>query len=116
MKKILLILSFLLCTCAIGPGHYQIVQENLQQQNTQLIGLHKDDVLMAKGVPDYQAQLSTGQEVWTWRSTKTGSRKGSYLTIGGDARTNRPIISWTETVNLIIGKDGVVKEVKILVE
>ena len=99
-------------------GHIEKVQNKLEQQNTSYIGRHKDEVLKSKGVPDLQTKLSTGEDVWTYRSTKTGEAKGWSASIStGDAKpARRPLVSWTETVTFIIGTDGIVKDVSVHVE
>ena len=107
--------AFVLSGCA---GHREIITKRLNNENSSFAGQHCDELLKCKGVPDHKAQLSTGEEVWTYRSTRTGEQKGMMMTVGtGNVDTlRRPIVSWTETVNFIIDSDGYVKEVSIEVQ
>jgi hypothetical protein len=96
-------------------SHKQIIHDELKEENEELLGKHCDELLKIRGVPDYKETLSTGEEVWTYRSTKTGEKKGVIMSVG-NAPAKRPTTSWNENINFIVGKNKIIKEIIIKVE
>lgn len=96
---IILALALILFGC---PSHNEIVRQKIESSASPYIGLSIDDLVRAKGAPDSRTQLSTGEEVWTYKTSKTGEKKGMIVTIGNNNNSRRPITTWTETVNYII--------------
>ncbi len=97
-------------------SHYEVVRNQLQEQNSSYVGLHSDELLTSKGAPDLKSTLSTGEELWTYRTDRSGSSKGMTVSFGKNAGTDRRVIAWTETVNFVIDSTGVIKDYFILVE
>ncbi len=101
-----ILLSMLLASCALGPSHSEIVRKELEDSAQKYVGKSADSLLINKGAPDFKEKLSTGEYVWTYRKSKAGNRRGMTVTMGNPGT---PLLMWTETVNFIIGTDGIVK-------
>ncbi len=97
-------------------SHYEVVRNQLQEQNSVYVGSHSDELLTSKGAPDLKSTLSTGAELWTYRTLRSGSGKGMTVSFGKGAGTDRLVLSWTETVNFVIDSTGVIKDYIVLVE
>ena len=108
---------FLIIGCA---GHKQIVQQELLEENAPFVGMHYDQLLKSKGLPAFKDPLSTGEEVWTYKSTKAKEDTSFRMDVGGRfgpaPETRRPIFSWTESVSFTIGEHGTVKNVSVRVD
>jgi hypothetical protein len=113
MKKIIMATAILVClffaSCA---SHTEIVRKDLEGDAQKYVGKSSDILLINKGAPDYKERLSTGEHVWTYRRIKTGKKKGMTVSVGATI----PVSTWTETVNFIIGLDGIVKDFSISID
>ena len=70
---------------ALGMGcvsHYEIMRNHLREQNAIYVGSHSDELLTSKGAPDLKSTLSTGEDLWTYRTYRSGSKKGMTVTLG----------------------------------
>ncbi|MBM3838495.1 MAG: hypothetical protein FJ398_11120 [Verrucomicrobia bacterium] len=110
----ILFLTVALVGCA---SHQQIMSERLSQSANAFVGKNADDLLKAKGPPDATARLSSGEQLWTYRATQAGTRKGWTMTIGGGGKRHAPdYMTWRENTNFVIGADGLVKSFTVAVE
>jgi hypothetical protein len=94
-------------------SHSEIVKKQLDSSAKQFVGKSADDLLMKKGAPDFKEKLSTDDIVWTYRSQKTGRNKGWTMTMTAGREkqgSSQSSFTWYETVNFIIGADGIVKK------
>lgn len=92
-------------------SHSEIVKEELDSSAQRFVGKSTDYLLMEMGASDFKEKLSTGEVVWTYRKQKTGEKKGMTITIGGAGKdSSRPLSTWYETINFIVGPDGIVKK------
>jgi len=114
MKKLKKVIFLLMSVSLIGcAGHQQAVSQRLSESAEVLIGKSADDLLKAKGPPDATAQLTSGERLWTYRTTKSGERKGWSMSIG---RHVPEYMTWRENTNFVIGPDGLVKSYTVSVE
>ena len=95
-------------------SHSEIVCDDLREVSVPFVGEHYDALLKMKGPPDAKDTLSSGEQVWTYRATKSGSEKGLHVSWGEGVE--RPVVAWTETVTFVIGADGIIKEFSIRIE
>ncbi len=108
MKRLVLILAVALIS--FGCANYkQTIIENLSKDASRFVGVHSDELLMKKGSPDLKERLPTGEELWTYSSTKGGPHKG--WSVGAQNSS-----TWQENVNFVIGIEKVVKSYSISVE
>ena len=81
------------------------------------MGKTTDELLMKKGPPDLKERLSSGDEIWTYRTSKTGKRRGGTVTIGGAGKAPQAdIATWRENMNFVISPDGIVKNYSVSLE
>lgn len=109
---IALLLSLTLCGCAI-VSHSDTVKKDLDISAQQFVGKSTDDLLMMKGAPNSKAILSTGDMLWSYRTQKTGDRKGHYVTMGDPGNIQ---VTWYEITNYVIGSDNIIKRFTSSVE
>lgn len=107
-------LAIILVGCA---SHQQIQAEQLTKNATNFVGKSSDDLLKAKGPPETTVRLSTGEQVWTYRATQAGIRKGWTMTMGNaGGRPTPDYMTWREKTNFVIGTNGIVKSFTVAVE
>ena len=116
MKKYILMYFVLIFSITACVSHKKVILKELNEQNQEFVGKHSDELLKQKGSPVQKDVLSTGEEIWTYRSTKSGHSRGTVMTVGDPNQHQVPMVSWNETINFIIGTDNIIKEVNIQVE
>jgi len=119
-KTISKALHFLIIMSAIlllfgCQSHNEIIQHKLESAAASHVSLSCDELLLSKGAPDSIAKLSTGEEVWTYKASKTGEKKGMIVTVGNTKNAHRPLTTWTETINFIV-ENGIVRGYKVSVD
>ena len=98
-------------------SHSEIIQRELSKEATLFVGKTTDELLMKKGPPDLKERLSSGDEIWTYRTSKTGERGGWTMRIGGAGKAPQTdIATWRENMNFVISPDGIVKNYSVSVE
>lgn len=117
MKKVLwfLFISTFLFSLSC-TSHKQVVENELSVEAERYVGKKTDELLLKKGPPDFRESLSTGEQLWTYRSTKAGPSKGWTITIGGNAPAGSNLKTWRENVNFIISPGGVIKSYSVSVD
>jgi hypothetical protein len=116
MKNYAYCCLILLLTLTSCLSHKKVILKELIEQNEEFVGKHSDELLKQKGSPDTKDVLSTGEEIWTYKSTKSGHNRGPTMSVGNADQHYVPMTSWNETINFIIGTNNIVKEVNIEVE
>jgi len=117
-KSVTLCLSIFFLVLASFTGcasHNQIVQQKLSNEAATFVGKRTDELLLKMGPPDSKEKLSTGDEVWTYRSSKVGKRKGVTVTIGDPNLTSPEIVTWIEIINFVVSPKGIVKSYSVYV-
>ena len=109
---VLLGFSFFLSGCAT---HRELVRLDLWDANKGYIGRPVDTLLLSKGSPDSKADLQTGEQVWTYRRTKTGPPHPKALFDWSVPRDDMAV-TWVENLVFVVGQDHVVHDVRISVE
>ena len=109
------IFFLLLASFAGCASHNQIIQQKLSNEAATFVGKSTDELLLKMGPPDSKEKLSTGDEVWTYRSSKIGERKGMTVTIGDPNLTSPKIITWIEIINFVVGPQGIVESYSVYV-
>lgn len=117
MKRALIFLSISFLLFSFGcASHRQIVANELSIEAVRYVGKKTDELLLEKGPPDIKENLSTGEHLWTYRSTKAGPSKGWTITVGGNAPAGSNFRTWRENVNFIVSPEGVVKSYTVSVD
>lgn len=118
MGRITAFLAVVSLVLQIGcASHSETIQRRLSKQANPFVGKSTDELLIKKGPPDLKEKLSSGDEIWTYRTSKTGERKGWTMTIGSARETRQPhITTWRENINFVISPDGIVKDYSVSVE
>jgi len=116
MKRIVvfIILSSLLLLVGC-VSHRQVVERKLSTEAEKLVGMKTDELLLKKGPPDLKENLTTGEKLWTYRSTKAGEHKGWTMSIG-NAPSRPNIETWRESINFVISPEGIVRSYSVSVD
>ena len=109
---LLLALTFF-CFAAGCATHTEIVMNEMNANAKPYVGKHSDILKLKRGGPDTVTTLSTGEEVWTYKIRRSGEKKGfGFVNEVGD----RPMITWVEVSNYIVGTDAIIKDVTLTIE
>lgn len=113
MKRYVIPLFLALLLLSIGcASHKQIVERRLSTEAEKYVGKTTDELLLKKGPPDFKDSLSTGERLWTYRSTKMGEPKGWTMSTG-NAPSGRSVKTWIENINFVISPEGIVQSFSV---
>jgi len=116
VKKALIFLSLSFFLFGFGcASHRHIIQKELSKEAAKYVRKKTDELLLKKGPPDLKGILSTGEQLWTYCSTKAGEQKSLTMTIG-NAPSNTNIKTWRENVNFVISPEGVFRSYSVSVD
>ena len=111
------VVAFAILVAAGCATHEAAVKDRLTHENIAFVGQSRDQLLTMKGSPNLKDTLSDGNELWTYRRTRTGVPQGTMEDYPSSKPGSEPMpVTWVETVVFVMGRDGVVKGLNVSVE